>query len=863
MRCQAACCRIPRAAGLNRPDLHGLDRPMSSPLPVHPSTDPEPDPAPLRRPPPCWSSTTSCAQETIRRVLDEEFEVLTASSADEARAILQQQPVAVILCDQRMPGRTGVEFLSEVRETWPDTVRIIVSGYTDSEDIVAGINQAGIHRFVLKPWMPDHLLHTVRQAAEAQSLQQDMHRLDLELRNSVPLLRQRSHEKLAQVQNTLGFDAIVRAPGSPLDPICKLASKLARYDLSILILGESGTGKEMLARAIHYASPRAAGPFVVENCAAVADTLLESELFGHKRGAFTGAVHDHAGLFQRANGGTIFLDEIGDTSLAFQVRRCACCRKARCGRSARRAVPVDVRVIAATHRDLEREVEAGRFREDLYYRIATATLALPPLRERSGDLVPIAHRLLQAIAEHESRPAGLDFARDALAVLLGYAWPGNIRELRNEIYRAVALSDDDLIRADAFSPKVLRGQSGPAARGPEAQIASAGTLQERLDAMETMLIKEALLRHRWNKTRASELGLSRAGLRQKCSDSVWRRNERRFARRHGRVQRAVAAVGRLRRLQHVAAVRRHAGLLRHAVARRHSAAVASVAVAGNRRGRPRRAAGVPRRYRRAACAVRRRRDAARPERHGAFSRAGRHRGADDRLGRPARERRALHGGDRHLRRLRRHHRGRRESGRCLRAAVRRRSAGRAAGRGVPVAQRLPVVNVAGCPTHPDWVVETLSALSMSLLDPAALDTLGRPRFYADQLVHHGCTRNEFYEYKASAVRPSDLGCMMEHMGCKGTQAHADCNTRCGTATARARAAAMRASAARSRASRSPATRSTARRTSPASRSACRATCRRRGSSRSRRCRRPRRRSAARKRDGRSSESRARGPFAAP
>ncbi|MBE0631924.1 MAG: response regulator, partial [Burkholderia vietnamiensis] len=199
------------------------------------------------------------AQETIRRVLDEEFEVLTASSADEARAILQQQPVAVILCDQRMPGRTGVEFLSEVRETWPDTVRIIVSGYTDSEDIVAGINQAGIHRFVLKPWMPDHLLHTVRQAAEAQSLQQDMHRLDLELRNSVPLLRQRSHEKLAQVQNTLGFDAIVRAPGSPLDPICKLASKLARYDLSILILGESGTGKEMLARAIHYASPRAAG----------------------------------------------------------------------------------------------------------------------------------------------------------------------------------------------------------------------------------------------------------------------------------------------------------------------------------------------------------------------------------------------------------------------------------------------------------------------------------------------------------------------------------------------------------------------------------------------------------------------------
>ncbi|AWV02911.1 sigma-54-dependent Fis family transcriptional regulator [Burkholderia sp. JP2-270] len=457
------------------------------------------------------------AQETIRRVLDEEFEVLTASSADEARAILQQHPVAVILCDQRMPERTGVDFLCEVREMWPDTVRIIVSGYTDSEDIVAGINHAGIHRFVLKPWMPDHLLHTVRQAAEAQSLQQDMHRLDLELRGSVPLLRQRSHEKLARVQSTFGFDTIVRSPGSPLDPICTLAAKLARYDLSILIHGESGTGKELLARAVHYASPRAAGPFVVENCAAVADTLLESELFGHKRGSFTGAVHDHVGLFQRANGGTIFLDEIGDTSLAFQVRLLRVLQEGEVRPvGATRAVPVDVRVIAATHRDLEREVEAGRFREDLYYRIATATLALPPLRERTGDLVPIAHKLLQAIGEHESRPTRLGFARDALAVLLGYPWPGNIRELRNEIYRAVALSDDDLIRADAFSAKVMRGQSGAAARAPEAPVSAAGTLQERLDAMEAMLIKEALLRHRWNKTRAaSELGLSRAGLRQK------------------------------------------------------------------------------------------------------------------------------------------------------------------------------------------------------------------------------------------------------------------------------------------------------------------------------------------------------------
>lgn len=504
--------RVALAGSPERPVPHGFDQAMSSPVPASPAT------LPLRQPATVLVvDDEPRLQETTRRVLDDEFEVLTAGSADEARAILQERAVSVILCDQRMPGQTGVEFLCEVRETWPDVVRIIVSGYTDSEDIVAGINRAGIHQFILKPWLPDHLIETVRQAAEAQSLQHDMRRLDLELRGSVPLLRRRSHEKLARVQSEFGFDSIVRSPGSPLDPVCVLAAKLARYDLSLLILGESGTGKELLARAIHYASPRAAGPFVVENCAAVADTLLESELFGHKRGAFTGAFQDHTGLFQQANGGTIFLDEIGDMSLSFQVKLLRVLQEGEVRPvGSTRAVPVDVRVIAATHRDLEREVEAGRFREDLYYRIATATLSMPPLRERSGDLVPIAQKLLQDIAGQVPQRGGLAFAGNALAVLLSYPWPGNIRELRNEIYRAVALSDDDLIRADAFSPKVLRGQ--PATPGASGMVmhATTGTLQERLDAMEAMLIKEALLRHRWNRTRvAAELGLSRAGLRQK------------------------------------------------------------------------------------------------------------------------------------------------------------------------------------------------------------------------------------------------------------------------------------------------------------------------------------------------------------
>jgi two-component system response regulator HupR/HoxA len=456
------------------------------------------------------------SQDAMRRLLDEEFAVLTASGADDARTLLERHDVHVILCDQRMPGLTGVEFLKEVRERWPDTVRIVISGYTDSEDIIAGINDAGIYQYVLKPWMPDHLLGTVRTAVETRTLQHSLHRLDLELRAGTPVLRRRSQDQLARARAVFDFDRIERAPDSPLDAICELAARVARYDLSMLILGESGTGKELLARAIHYASPRAAGPFVLENCAAITDTLLESELFGHKRGSFTGAYEDHPGLFQRADGGTVFLDEIGETTPAFQVKLLRVLQEGEVRPvGAPRAVPVDVRVLAATHRRLEDEVQAGRFREDLYYRIAGVTTTMPPLRERSGDIAPIARRLLADVGAELGRPS-VQFGDDAIGCLMGYPWPGNIRELRNEIGRAVALSDGDVIEASAFSPKVLHGQAGVAAARGAAGIPQSGTLQERLDAIEAMVLREVMLRLRWNKTHAAkELGLSRVGLRAK------------------------------------------------------------------------------------------------------------------------------------------------------------------------------------------------------------------------------------------------------------------------------------------------------------------------------------------------------------
>jgi two-component system response regulator HupR/HoxA len=417
-----------------------------------------------------------------------------------------------------MPGTTGVQFLKQVRDQWPDVVRIIISGYTDSQDIIAGINDAGIYQFVPKPWMPDHLRATVANAVETRSLQLQTQRLNLELRTSAGVMRQRSQLSLSQAQAAFGFEAMVRAPGSLLDGVCEMAARVARYDLSVLVTGESGTGKELLARAIHYASPRGERAFVMENCAAVSDNLLESELFGHKRGSFTGAFDDHLGLFQRADGGTIFLDEIGDTSAAFQVKLLRVLQEGEVRPvGAIRPVPINVRVIAATHRNLEQEVRAGRFREDLYYRIASLTLSVPPLRERSADIVPIAQMLL-ARAGKELGRGTLRFSDDMAANLLAYHWPGNIRELRNEIFRAVALSDGPQISAASLSRRVLYGQAGQVVAAQGHTLPSSGSLQERLDAIEAVMLREALLRHQWNKTHAAkELGLSRVGLRQKLA----------------------------------------------------------------------------------------------------------------------------------------------------------------------------------------------------------------------------------------------------------------------------------------------------------------------------------------------------------
>ncbi len=458
------------------------------------------------------------SQESLRRTLEEDFTVFTASSAKDGRAIMERESVQVILCDQRMPEMTGVEFLQEVRERWPDTVRIIISGYTETEDIIAGINEAGIYQYLMKPWRPDSLLQTVKDAAQLYDLQQQTQHMNLELRTAEPVLRRRVEKNRAKLRDYFEFSRITRAAASPLNAVVDMAARVAGCDIAVHIAGESGTGKELLGRAIHYSSHRSGRAFVIENCGAMSDQLLESELFGHKRGSFTGAFEDRIGLFEQADGGTIFLDEIGDTSPAFQVKLLRVLQEGEIrpvGSS--RSRKVDVRVLSATNRDLEEEVQRGRFRADLYYRLTQFVLLVPPLCERRMDIPLIAYDLLNSAAKSMGRDAS-GFTPEALDCLARYHWPGNVRELQNEIMRALMLSESVHIEAHLFSAKVLRATPEEEATDMQLLSGIVGSLKERMEALEARVLRETLIRLRWNKTRAAaELGLSRVGLRSKLS----------------------------------------------------------------------------------------------------------------------------------------------------------------------------------------------------------------------------------------------------------------------------------------------------------------------------------------------------------
>ena len=455
--------------------------------------------------------------ETLQRILEDDFDVHIAQTIDQAKEILQREWVRIILCDQRMPEMTGVAFLKQVRDQWPNVIRMIISGYTDSEDIISAINEAGIYQYITKPWHPDRLILTLNNANQLFDLQRQNESLSVELKMTPKHLDQQLAEKRRNLRdNHPTDDGIVRAANSCMNQICEKIIKVAPYDLSILLTGESGTGKELAARALHHNSTRWDKPFVVENCGALPDELLESELFGYKRGAFTGAVEDRTGLFERADGGTVFLDEIGEVSPAFQVKLLRVLQEGEIRPlGSGRTRKVNVRVIAATNKNLEAEVRAGRFREDLYYRLATLTIQLPPLRERQDDIPIIANSILHATIDNFGKSIK-GFSEEVLASMQAYHWPGNVRELKNEIQHMLVMAENHQLDAALLSPRILHAVPHDVSPNLENFANQQGDLKDRVEALETHILRETLIRHNWNKSRcAQELGLSRVGLRNK------------------------------------------------------------------------------------------------------------------------------------------------------------------------------------------------------------------------------------------------------------------------------------------------------------------------------------------------------------
>jgi two-component system, NtrC family, response regulator HupR/HoxA len=305
-----------------------------------------------------------------------------------------------------------------------------------------------------------------------------------------------------------------------MQEVFRLLEKIVRSESTVLIHGESGTGKEIIARAIHYHGPRAKKPFVVQNCSAFNDNLLESALFGHVRGAFTGAVKDQKGLFEIADGGTFFLDEIGDMSPALQVKLLRVLQEGTFTPvGATKPVKVDVRIIAASHKDLTRMVERGEFREDLYYRINVLKITVPPLRDRMEDLSLLVNHFLKKHCRGEGKPPRL--AAESLAALQRYRWPGNIRELENEVERLMVLGADEVELGPHLLSQRIREAAGPPepARQPfKWDDGKNGTLREVLESVESEVIHQGLIRTHWNKSQlAKELGISRSNLIQKCN----------------------------------------------------------------------------------------------------------------------------------------------------------------------------------------------------------------------------------------------------------------------------------------------------------------------------------------------------------
>lgn len=419
----------------------------------------------------------------------DEYEVLTATEGKKAIEIAKASSPDIIITDIRMAPVSGMDLLREAKLQYPETNVVMITAFGSIEGAVEAMKE-GAYDYITKPFKIKEIRSVVKRAMSTKRL-----------------LGKDEHLR-SRLKKRYSFSNIIGRSQKMLY-IYQVIEKVAKSTTSVLIYGESGTGKELVARAIHYNSPRADEPFVSVNCGALPETLLESELFGHEKGSFTGAISTKEGLFEVANGGSFFLDEVGETSLAIQVKLLRVLQEREIKRvGGIKNIKVDVRVIAATSKDLEKELKEGNFREDLFYRLNVIPISLPPLKERREDIPVLAEHFLRRYAQREGK-AKMEISPQAMKFLCDYNWPGNVRELENVIERAVTLSETEVISAKELSQNLKEGVL--ASREEEGL-----TLKAKTDEYEKGLILEKLRSTGWNVSEAArQLKLTRQDLQYK------------------------------------------------------------------------------------------------------------------------------------------------------------------------------------------------------------------------------------------------------------------------------------------------------------------------------------------------------------
>lgn len=412
----------------------------------------------------------------------EGYQVVTAQAGSEALELLGVDQVDLVISDLRMPDLDGIELLRQARGLDPDTPFIFITAYASSDTAIEAL-KLGAFDYITKPFKVEELLHLVGNALLARNLKRKVKVLESD---------QTPESRLVGVS-------------PPMLEIYKLIGTISATDSTILVAGESGTGKELVARAIHEASHRSRHPFVSINCGAFPEGLLESELFGYLKGAFTGAVANKKGLFEAAEGGTLFLDEVGEMSPAMQVKLLRALQERRIRRlGGTDEIPIDIRLIAATNRNLEEEIQTGGFREDLYYRLAVIPIRVPPLRERVSDVVTLVHHFIQKYNQRLDRKVR-GISEEALACLERYHWPGNVRELENLIERAVALESNDFIQVEGLPEQLRQKRPGGGVSIPHFTLYEGLDLEDYLKQVERKIIDRALELAEGNQTKAADI----------------------------------------------------------------------------------------------------------------------------------------------------------------------------------------------------------------------------------------------------------------------------------------------------------------------------------------------------------------------